>query len=57
MRSLILADVHANLEALNAVLADANDRAGSTKSGALGIPLATAPTPTPAWSCSAGITW
>ena len=45
MRSLILADVHANLEALNAVLADANDRGGFDEIWCLGDTVGYGPDP------------
>ena len=45
MRSLILADVHANLEALNAVLADARDRGGFDEIWCLGDTVGYGPDP------------
>ena len=50
MRSLILADVHANLEALNAVLADAGRQGGFEEIWCLGTPSGTDRTPTLVWS-------
>ena len=51
MRLAILSDIHANLPALEAVLADSRTRA-STRSGAWATSSATAPSPTsaPTWS-------
>ena len=45
MRSLILADVHANLEALNAVVADASDRGGFDEIWCLGDTVGYGPDP------------
>jgi predicted phosphodiesterase len=45
VRSLILADVHANLEALNAVLADARDRGGFDEIWCLGDTVGYGPDP------------